>query len=598
MRGPSLWLATFLAAAAVAAGAVVAAEPSSAWSPDEAGLGTWETCDTCDECLLDDAPQPPPSPPPGADGKVHCARCLGCNVVLSRLDGTVNTSTLEAPIRTSVGRSGAAVLAGRTRDRGDVIVKMTCGVPGGYRQFPSLGPTPPCADADPSAACPIRGGKVGHGRCNYAFISALDQIAVDANLSRVVGRSWTAEVRSFLPKKTSKARASLAATGRASEEEALDDGSGGVKLDGVLAQWFERARGVPAVEIYSGGSRLTREVWAFTKNVDRDDLLAAATWDFLLGETDRHGENVLLDDSDVPNGGTVKVRLIDNDNALTVDEHTAVSSFLVPGTKWWRILRNVRYGNKRMCCVGSIFDAAAGGDDDARVSDAKEVADPSPERDEADDQADACGWRGDAELLGPEVVFDPRCHVPGRFVGTSLPPGVEPWLRALQKNTTAQIVARYPGLVSPKRAAALKTRAEEYLEGGYEFALLREFSRARMMDCKEEEAARTKFSLAGKGPDGVDGPASGDGSLRADAYASLSPFKWRLNEPCCSLSPSGNCNAVRAKDAPGVAGTDGLGDEAREIFPGNPPGREYRRLYGQPVEVPSPRRRIHPTAEE
>ena len=63
------------------------------------------------------------------------------------------------------------------------------------------------------------------------------------------------------------------------------------------------------------------------------------------------------------------------------------------------------------------------------------------------------------ELLGPEVVFDPRCHAPGRFVGTSLPPGVEPWLRALSKNTTAEIMARYPGLVSPKRAAVLKTMA-------------------------------------------------------------------------------------------------------------------------------------------
>ena len=548
MRGPSLWLAAFLAAA-VAAGVVAAAEPSSAWSPDEAGLGSWETCDTCDECLLDDAPRPPPSPPPGADGKVHCSRCLGCNVVLSRLDGTtVNTSTLDAPIRTSVGRSGAAVLAGRTRDRGDVIVKMTCGVPGGYRQFSSLGPTPPCADADPKAKCPVRGGKVGHGRCNYAFISALDQIAMDANLSRVVGRSWTAEVRSFLPKEG-------------------DDGSGGVKLDGVLAQWFERARGVPAVEIYSGGSRLTRDVWAFTKKLDRDDLFAAATWDFLLGETDRHGENVLLDDRDVPNGGTVKLRLIDNDNALTVDEHTAISSFLVPGTKWWRILRNVRYGNRRMCCVGSLFGAANA--DEV----AKEQTDPGEQ-----DKADSCGKLGDEELLGPEVVFDPRCHAPGRFVGTSLPPGVEPWLRALSKNTTAEIMARYPGLVSPKRAAVLKTRAEEYLEGGYEFALLREFSRAKMMDCKEEEDAG-----------GSPGKGLGTG---------LSPFKWRLNEPCCSLSPSGNCNAVRSKDAPGGAGTDGLDEEEREISPGNPPGPEYRRLYEHPVEVSSPRRRIHPFSEE
>jgi hypothetical protein len=86
-------------------------------------------------------------------------------------------------------------------------------------------------------------------------------------------------------------------------------------------------------------------------------------------------------------------------------------------------------------------------------------------------------------------VFDPRCHAPGRFIGTALPPGVETWLRALGKNSTAEIMARYPGLVSPKRAAALKTRAEEYLEGGYEFALLREFSRAKMMDCKEDDDA-------------------------------------------------------------------------------------------------------------
>ena len=66
-----------------------------------------------------------------------------------------------------------------------------------------------------------------------------------------------------------------------------------------------------------------------------------------------------------------------------------------------------------------------------------------------------------------------------------------------------------------------------------EFALLREFSRAKMMDCKEEEDAG-----------GSPGKGLGTG---------LSPFKWRLNEPCCSLSPSGNCNAVRAKDAPGGA---------------------------------------------
>ena len=74
------------------------------------------------------------------------------------------------------------------------------------------------------------------------------------------------------------------------------------------------------------------------------------------------------------------------------------------------MLRGVRYGNHRMCCVGSLFGAA----------NADEVASRNRPTGEQD-KADACGKLGDEELLGPEVVFDPGCHAPGRFVGTSRP---------------------------------------------------------------------------------------------------------------------------------------------------------------------------------
>ena len=293
-------------------------------------------------------------------------------------------------------------------------------------------------------------------------------------------------------------------------------------------------------------------------------MFAAATWDFLLGETDRHGENVLLDDRDVPNGGTVKVRLIDNDNALTVDEHTSISSFLVPGTKWWRILRNVRYGNRRMCCVGSLFGAANA--DEV----AKKQTDPGEQ-----DKADACGKLGDEELLGPEVVFDPRCHAPGRFVGTSLPPASSRGCARSRKTQPRRSWRGTPGWSALSARPCSRRAREEYLEGGYEFALLREFSRAKMMDCKEEEDAG-----------GSPGKGLGTG---------LSPVQVAPERALLLASPSGNCNAVRVKDAPGGADTDSLDEEAREIFPGNPPGLEYRRLYEHPVEVSlSPRRRIHP----
>jgi hypothetical protein len=42
-----------------------AAALNPSWTMDEPGLGTWETCDTCDQCVLDAVPGgvPPPSRP-------------------------------------------------------------------------------------------------------------------------------------------------------------------------------------------------------------------------------------------------------------------------------------------------------------------------------------------------------------------------------------------------------------------------------------------------------------------------------------------------------------------------------------------------------
>ena len=588
---PRIALAAFVVLATL--GVVSSAEPAT-WQIDDPGLGTWETCDTCDLCLLDEVPVgvDAPKPKPSTDGNVHCTKCLGCNVVLSRLDGILKAKTLEVDIRMSTGRSGAAILAGKTKESGlikNVIVKMHCGVPGGYKQYPSLGATPEkCKDESLDFKCTAKSGTIGYGRCNYDFLSALDQIAVDANLSHVVGRSWTTELKSFLPKHAETLSEQAKKDPHIAKIEAFDDGSGCTKLNSVKAQMFERAVGIPLVELYSGGARLTEDVWQLTKKVTHQSIFAASFWDFLLGETDRHGENVLLDDSSVSvdGSGEAVIRLIDNDGALAVGDGgkiDSISSFLVPGTKWWRVLRNVRYGHQRMCCLGGIFDKAL-----QETAEAKEALrnkrDPGQQ-----DKLDACGVLGDTELLGPESLFDLRCHVPGRFVGTRVPSvKTEQWLRSVVKNTTLEVMHQYPGLIDPKRVYALKRRAKDYLDGGYEYALLREFARAKMLDCREDDGDSIKGDTTGKQSD----------TSNTDTYSSdeLSPFRWRLNDPCCSLkadASSNGCNPIRV--AQGTSEPSGDETDYFSIFPDNGKSDEYKRLYQTPVEVNSPRRSVEET---
>ena len=106
--------------------ATEAASPK--WVLGEEGLGTWDTCDRCDQCILDDVPQgqPTPKPEPNADGIVHCKKCLGCSVVLSRMKEF--QPMLGKKVKVFAGASGAAVLKGVTASHGSVFVKVWCGL--------------------------------------------------------------------------------------------------------------------------------------------------------------------------------------------------------------------------------------------------------------------------------------------------------------------------------------------------------------------------------------------------------------------------------------------------------------------------------------
>ena len=110
---------------------------TTSWTVGEEGLGTFETCDKCDQCLLDDVPEgaAPPTPARNAEGIVHCKKCLGCNVVLSRLGDKAKSRTLNRKtVAVNTGASGAAILKGRTADRGEVFVKVWCGLEGQFKQ--------------------------------------------------------------------------------------------------------------------------------------------------------------------------------------------------------------------------------------------------------------------------------------------------------------------------------------------------------------------------------------------------------------------------------------------------------------------------------
>ncbi|EEH58539.1 uncharacterized protein MICPUCDRAFT_56448 [Micromonas pusilla CCMP1545] len=392
---------------------------SAEWREDEVGLGTHETCDTCARCLLDPAPPSFRNPnAPRADpktGLVHCEKCLGCNVILSRMNATTRMKGEDVKIFT--GASGAAVMRGVTATRGDVFVKAWCGLVGGYRQTPLNDPIPEeCHDAPGEmekdaemAKCKRKGGVFGYGECNFKFLNALDALAADANLSAATPRSWTDEIRSFLP-------------------TAPDDPSSWSKV-ATRAQLYEVVDGVSVEAFYAPG--MTRKALEVTRSVPREDVLRCATFDLLFSEQDRHGQNVFVSE-------TGRLRVLDNEGAFG-----SVNSMFLPGGQKFEVYR---IGYAAVCCGNYPGGAEKN-----------------------------CPGKIDP-ISAPEVLMDYRCHVPGGFVGTAFPPGVEPFLRRIDAMTEDEVFERY-GMSHREHAGTLKRRVADAVDGGFERALMAAYAR-------------------------------------------------------------------------------------------------------------------------
>ena len=283
---------------------------------------------------------------------VHCKECYGCNVRLSRI---IKRAEFKGKsVQVFSGASGAAILKGKilkkdfllsddnyfkkNNDEDDdkkdkisagvnhheeleeadaemtVFVKAWCNF-GKYAQTPDnpkSGVPSKCSDYDKinlskyGGKCHVQGGRYGFGDCNFKFISSLDKLAHAANLSSVVPRSWTVEVKSFLPW----------------------DGfsTGGHKLQkGVRAQFYEKAPGV-SIEAVLGTLDPTVNFGAF-KNISHDNVIRAATFDLLFSESDRHGQNVFFSDEG-------EITLIDSEGAFGNS-----NTMLLPGHQKYEINR-------------------------------------------------------------------------------------------------------------------------------------------------------------------------------------------------------------------------------------------------------------------
>ena len=477
--------------ASAAAKHPVAAAASPSWDINEPGLGTWETCDTCERCVLDALPGgvDPPSPAPDAKGRVHCAKCLGCSVILSRM--TPSQPMLGKDVKVFTGASGAAVMKGVTSAKGDVFVKAWCGVGGGYRQTPQNHPLPATCEKDGEhlpegdrQACPDRGGHFGWSECNFRFLNALDKLAEDANLTAATPRTWTERVRSFLPMNDG------------------GDGSRGVKVDAKF-QFYDVAEGVSVEAFYGDG--VTERVLNLTRSIPHEDVVRAAVFDLLFSEQDRHGQNVFVSESG-------RLHVLDNEGSFG-----PINSMLIPGGQKFEVYR-IGYG--AVCC-GNLPGGA---------------------------EKNCPGKL--AEHSAPEVWLDYRCHARGRFVGTALPPGVEPFLRRIANMDEAEVMKHY-GMSHPSHAEVLKRRVDDLLDGGFERAMIAAYKRQRVGN-------------------GVD-------------YGN--DFFYGLQPPCCAAWDRKAGCAIRVNQQSAAIVAD-MREEDREVWPGNDAGREARALWPGPTEAP------------
>ena len=142
---------------------------------------------------------------------------------------------------------------------------------------------------------------------------ALDKLAEESGLSAATPRTWTEEMRSFLP-------------------VSAGDPASGVKVD-TKGQFCDVADGVSIEAFYDAG--ISKRSMGLTRSIPHDDVVRAAAFDLLFSESDRHGQNVFVSES-------ARLTILDNEGSFG-----PVNSMLLPGGQKFEVYR---IGYNAVCC--------------------------------------------------------------------------------------------------------------------------------------------------------------------------------------------------------------------------------------------------------
>jgi len=230
--------------------------------------------------------------------------------------------------------------------------------------------------------------------CNMEFArnamakqTGFDRLAQDCGVEDLVVRQWVERIRAVMPHT-------------------------GYGLD-LPALFSETAPGVTAA--YMRKPKDKKAMLKFFQKVQGSNYLDAAIWDLLVGNCDRHGANIFIDDHG-------KLTLIDHDMALT--GKCISNSLFLPSTY---------FANKLTLGGSGPFGHTKG-------------------------------------KLSVVDVMDYRCHTKKGALDTDYPRHFQKCLKQLSKSSLAEITSHYNFPV-PKHAYLLKMRAEQMLTWGFEWTL-------------------------------------------------------------------------------------------------------------------------------
>jgi len=183
--------------------------------------------------------------------------------------------------------------------------------------------------------------------------------------------------------------------------------------------YYDVATGV-SIEAVTGGT-ITNENYPMLRGIRSEQVRAAATFDLLFSESDRHGQNVFVDED-------YQLSVIDNEGA-----YGPTNSMFIPGTQKYEIYR---IGYNAVCC-GNLPPGNCPGR-------------PGP--------------------ASPETLLDYRCHAPGGKIGFEYPPGVMSFVKKLAGMSADAIFSHYK-MSRLEHAQVLKQRVMWMSELGFEETL-------------------------------------------------------------------------------------------------------------------------------